>query len=246
MVQIYCQGKLNSAGCVPFLTTSGLPSTTGTQFRIVGNDMVPNEIGFLIYSGAKSNLNFHGGTLCVKSPFRRVLPAKSSGSAGTPPCSGSLLRNFNNVIQNGSDPTLTVGRTVRGQMYQRDPADPAARRSAGDDPGCARRTRGSLGRSRSRRPTHPRLSAPAMGQPAAPCDLGGAAPLDREDRRRRGGAPCRHRRSGRPDRRFGSDPIAPPTARCAGLPADLAADSPETGRATARPTATPAARRSSS
>jgi subtilisin family serine protease len=124
-VTIYCQGKLNSVGCVPFLTTAGAPSVTAGQFRIMGNDMVPNEAAFMIYSGGKANLNFHGGKLCLKAPLNRVLPPKAASTSGTPPCSGTFLRNFNNVIQNGSDPTLTVGRNIKVQMYQRDPADPA-------------------------------------------------------------------------------------------------------------------------
>ncbi len=125
MITLYCQGKLNSAGCVPFLTTAGAPSATAPQFRIMGNDMVPSEAALMLYSGGKANLNFHGGTLCVKAPFKRVLPPKSVNNSGTPPCSGAFLRNFNNVIQNGSDPSLTVGRNMKVQMFQRDPADPA-------------------------------------------------------------------------------------------------------------------------
>ena len=87
---------------------------------------VPNEIGFLIYGlNGKSNLNFHGGKLCVKTPFVRLLPPKNSGSTGTPPCSGVFKRNFNTRIQSGVDPLLTVGARVNAQYRQRDPGDPA-------------------------------------------------------------------------------------------------------------------------
>ncbi len=124
--EFYCTGKTNSLGCVPFLTTAGIPSATCTlPFPVTGRDMLPNEAGFLLYSFKKSNLNFHGGKLCVKAPVVRLLPPKGAGSSGTPPCSGRLNRNFNNRIQSGVDPQLTAGQLVHAQWRQRDPADPA-------------------------------------------------------------------------------------------------------------------------
>ena len=119
----YCQGKINSVFCVPFITTINSASASSTlPFRITGNDIVANELGFLIYSiNGRSTLGFHNGTLCVKSPFTRFLPAKNSGSTGGGVCPGVLLVNFNNRIQNGSDTTLTVGQQVNAQWYYRDP-----------------------------------------------------------------------------------------------------------------------------
>ncbi len=122
----YCTGKTNSLGCVPFLSSVGAPSATSTTpFRIVANDLVPNEAGFYLYGSQKANLNFHGGKLCVKAPFTRLLPPKGAGNAGTPPCAGVVKRDFNVLIQSGSDPSLSIGATVRSQFRQRDPADPA-------------------------------------------------------------------------------------------------------------------------
>ncbi len=123
----YCAGKTNALGCVPFITTVGFASATDTSnFTIRGEDFVPNEIGFLIYGlNGKANLNFHGGKLCVKTPFVRLLPPKNSGSTGTPPCAGVFKRNFNARIQSGADPLLTVGARVNAQYRQRDPGDPA-------------------------------------------------------------------------------------------------------------------------
>jgi hypothetical protein len=119
----YCTGKTNSEGCVPFLTFTGGPSvSSATAFRIVANDVVENQIGFLLYTiNGKSNLDFHGGKLCVKTPFTRLLPAKSSGNTAAAPCKGELSVNFNNRIQSGSDPDLTVGQRVHAQWRQRDP-----------------------------------------------------------------------------------------------------------------------------
>ena len=84
----YCQGKTNSAACVPFMTSTGSASASSTiPFRLTGNDVLANEFGFLIYGqNGRSNLGFHGGTLCVKAPFSRKLPPKNSGSNGGGPC----------------------------------------------------------------------------------------------------------------------------------------------------------------
>ncbi len=122
----YCTGKTSSLGCVPFVATAGTPSVAGTgAFSIQMLDALPGEAGILLYSSKKANLDFHGGKLCVKTPFVRVLPPKFAKNTGVPPCSGVLSRNFNNVIQGGNDPGLTLGARVFAQWRQRDPADPA-------------------------------------------------------------------------------------------------------------------------
>ncbi len=120
----YCTGKTSSLGCVPFITTTGVPSATATEpFRVVAND-VGDEVGRLWYSFKKANLNFHGGKLCIKAPHVR-LTHKTPKQTGTPPCAWSLRRNFNARIQGGLDPQLTPGQTVFAQWRGRDPADPA-------------------------------------------------------------------------------------------------------------------------
>ncbi len=125
--QLYCSGKMNSLGCVPFLNFDGTPSTTSTvPFRIRGHDFLPSEAGFMFYSvNGKSNLDFHGGKLCVKLPFKRWLPVVKAKNNGTAPCSGIMSKDFNLRIQSGADPQLTAGQTVHAQWLQRDPADPA-------------------------------------------------------------------------------------------------------------------------
>ncbi len=121
----YCNGKFNSLFCLPFLTTSGSASATSTApYIVTGNDILQDEFGFLLYSfTGRSNLSFHGGTLCIKAPIKRLLPPKSSGSPGTGFCPGELSTNFNKRIQSGADPSLTVGARVNAQYIYRDPAD---------------------------------------------------------------------------------------------------------------------------
>ncbi len=129
----YCTGKTASTACIPFLTTDANSASVTSPFpwNVRANDHVDGEAGFLIYSFQKSNLNFHGGKLCVKAPFTRTPVAKSKQApcldpftqCGATTCS-QLRRNFNATVQSGNDPGLTAGRTVRAQMFQRDPADP--------------------------------------------------------------------------------------------------------------------------
>ena len=123
---LYCSGKLNSAGCVPFLAFAGVASaSSAAPFTVEGHDFLQNEAGLLIYTvHGPWGLNFHGGKLCIKTPFVRWLPIKQAqGGAGA--CGGILKRNFNARIQSGADPQLTAGRVVNAQWIQRDPADPA-------------------------------------------------------------------------------------------------------------------------
>ena len=118
----YCSGKQNSLGCVPFLSYEGAPSTTSTlPFRLTARDVLPGESGFLLYSLSKASLPFHNATLCVKAPFTRQLPLKTSTNTGAAPCSGRFVVNFNNRIQAGVDPRLSVGATLNAQWYYRDP-----------------------------------------------------------------------------------------------------------------------------
>ena len=119
-IRTYCAGKTNSVGCLPFLTTVGSPSTSGTgAFSIIGNDVVPIESGFLTYGFKKSNLDFHGAKLCVKLPFVRTSVTQPNNTGGG--CSGWVLhRNFNTTIQSGIDPALD-------RRPRRDRAVPSAR-----------------------------------------------------------------------------------------------------------------------
>lgn len=120
--ELYCGGKGNSFNCVPYVTFTGHPSASdSTPFRITGNDVMPDQFGFLIYGSAKAHLAFHNATLCVKAPFVRLLPPKSSGNTAGGFCKGELVTNFNKHIQSAADPSLTAGAFVAAQWRYRDP-----------------------------------------------------------------------------------------------------------------------------
>lgn len=128
----YCTAKTTSQGCIPFITPTGtgLPSVSDTgQFNIQGRDVTAGNGGILVYGFGKANLNFHGGKLCVKSPIRtagKTAKSKAADVCTTVTSTGRLTTNFNNRIQGGLDPLLSVGAKVRSQWQQRDPANTIA------------------------------------------------------------------------------------------------------------------------
>ena len=96
-----------------------LNSVNANPFRITGNNMVPGEYGFIMYSFSKVDLNFHGGKLCVKTAdMEKLFPIKQADP------SGIMFRNFNNSIASGTNPMFTIGQKVCVQWYQKDPSNP--------------------------------------------------------------------------------------------------------------------------
>lgn len=121
----FCAAKMSSDGCTPFTETSGTPSaTSGAPFTLEGRDLLPGASGLLVYGFGRANLDFHGGKLCVRSPFVRVLPTQPASGGGATGCRGVLTRNFNQRIQSGVDPLLTAGARVTAQYVQQDVAHP--------------------------------------------------------------------------------------------------------------------------
>jgi hypothetical protein len=119
--EVYCTGKTTSQGLVPFITFDGYPSVVNTNalpFRIIGNDLVPGESGILLFGFQKSDLDFHGGKLCIKAPVQKLFPVKQVQP------DGSVLRNLNNVLLSPPDPMMTVGQRVYCQWRISDPTNP--------------------------------------------------------------------------------------------------------------------------
>jgi hypothetical protein len=115
----YCQAKLNSAGCLPQIHSSGSPRVGGiAAFTISASSIVGNMGGVLMYSGSSASTPFHGGILCVATPLKRVAPQNSGGTSGA--CNGALSMDFNALIRSGADPMLTAGSDVYAQYYFRD------------------------------------------------------------------------------------------------------------------------------
>jgi len=121
---IYCTGKTNSLGCVPSITSYGIPSPTATSgFTISASNARNDRFGLLIYgTSGRLALPFQGGILCLASP-KRAWTADSGGSA--PPvkdCSGEWAIDFNTFIHDAqpSGPVTLPGTVVNCQWWGRD------------------------------------------------------------------------------------------------------------------------------
>ncbi len=121
----FCVAKTNSQGCVPTISTSGVPSASSlAPFTIGAASVLSNKAGILVYGANRAATPFQGGTLCVATPVRRT-PIQMSG--GNPPpvdCSGTFAFDFNAHVRAGGDPSLVPGRRVVAQYWSRDSADP--------------------------------------------------------------------------------------------------------------------------
>ncbi len=64
--ELYCTGKLNSHGCEPYLTATGVPDASAQNgFVVAANDVVRNKFGISFWGDTPQSLPFHNGTLCV-------------------------------------------------------------------------------------------------------------------------------------------------------------------------------------
>lgn len=123
----YCEGKVNSLGCTPAMTFSGLSSTGATSgFTVAAHGELTDKLGLLLYSvTGPSSIPFQGGTLCVQSPLRT--PAQSSGGTGA--CTGRYEVDMNAFARGlaGGNPhpaLLVPGTSVWVQAWGRDPGFP--------------------------------------------------------------------------------------------------------------------------
>ncbi len=122
----FCGPKLNSQGCLPALSSSGIVSASaGAGFLLIGAPFINGKPGLLFYGISGSNSQpFFGGTLCVMPPIARTPVVDSQGNPPPDDCSGIYSIDFNAWIASGQDPALVAGRPVWAQYWARDPADP--------------------------------------------------------------------------------------------------------------------------
>jgi photosystem II stability/assembly factor-like uncharacterized protein len=107
----YCAAKQNSSGGFATIGWDGVPSVASGPFSIVVSGGLPQKLGLFFASAAgPASIPFHGGTLCLQSPFTRlpVLRLDATGSAVQPIA----------VIP------VMVGTTRWYQLFHRDPANP--------------------------------------------------------------------------------------------------------------------------
>ena len=121
--QVYCSAKASSAGCVPAIAWSGLPSASApAPFLVSASEILGGQLGVLIHAPASAALPFQGGTLCLAPPVLRT-PAQASGGGGPSSCTGAFAFDFNAWLQGGGS-GVGAGDWVHAQYWYRDPADP--------------------------------------------------------------------------------------------------------------------------
>jgi len=122
----YCTAKVNSLGCSPVIESSGVPSASlASGFIVSARDVMNNKPGLLLYStSGRQAVPFGGGTLCLRSPIRRLFGQSSGGNPPPNDCSGTYAGDFNTRIASGLDPALVAGALVQFQYWSRDPGFP--------------------------------------------------------------------------------------------------------------------------
>lgn len=136
-VRVYCEGKLNSQGCVPAIGAVGVASASSTSpFLVTCSQVVNGKRGLLFYGYAPDALPFQGGTYCIQQPTRRTVGQIAGGTPGVP-CTGSYAFDLNARIRAGFDPALVPGALVYLQYWYVDPNDPAGFGTGLSDALCA-------------------------------------------------------------------------------------------------------------
>jgi hypothetical protein len=120
---VYCEGKINSEGCVPYVDHNGAAaSVTGGDFVVHGRGHRPNSPGLLVWSLQSASTPFQGEKLCLGMPMRRT-PLLPSGSLGLGShCNSTLSFAWTSAYLGAAG--LTAGDTIYCQFWGRDDGDP--------------------------------------------------------------------------------------------------------------------------
>jgi len=121
----YCTAKVNSLGCTPSISTSGVASgSLPGPFEIRAANLRNHVIGGLVFTiNGPKIAPFMGGLLCLRPPIVRTPVLASDGSPTGYDCSGAFAFDFNAYLRTGVHPAITDGRQVWAQFWSRDPGD---------------------------------------------------------------------------------------------------------------------------
>ena len=121
---VFCQAKVNSQGCTPTISHSGVPSISeSTSFLVAADLVVSNKAGIFFYGyGGQASTPFQGGTLCSGPPRKRTPVQQSGGNPPPDDCSGRFSFDLMAWIQSGADPGLVPGVQIAGQYWYRSDA----------------------------------------------------------------------------------------------------------------------------
>ncbi len=128
----YCTAKLNSQGCLPLISASGVASSSaGSGFDIACANVLNNKPGLLLYGvHGPASSPFQGGTLCVAGPIKRTSSVNSGGNPPPTDCSGHYQIDMNafavGALGGNPLPALGIpGTIVHAQWWGRDSGFPA-------------------------------------------------------------------------------------------------------------------------
>lgn len=116
----YCTAKVNSLGCTPILSHSGIASVSGDlPFTVTATQILSNKASKLIWSRQPNAQPFQGGTLCVSVPAARTSVTSSGGTIGANDCSGVYTWAFSPSYL--ASKSFFAGETLHVQFSGRDP-----------------------------------------------------------------------------------------------------------------------------
>lgn len=119
---VFCDAKINSAGCQADIFWTGTPTLTGPDdFHLGCNELVNANFGVLIWGDTEASIPYMNATLCVQPPLIRKQIQFTAGSStgGVLDCSGTLHSGFSQSYMNGR--LLFAGTRVSAQYWYRDP-----------------------------------------------------------------------------------------------------------------------------
>jgi enediyne biosynthesis protein E4 len=80
---MYCPPLMNAAGTFSKMIPTGTPIVGNNDFGLFASDLPTNEFGIFIMGPNQATIPLFAGTLCVNTPFVRVLPIVTTGATGT-------------------------------------------------------------------------------------------------------------------------------------------------------------------
>ncbi|MBK8180894.1 MAG: hypothetical protein IPK67_18775 [Planctomycetes bacterium] len=94
---VYCTAKVNSLGCAPVITASGVSSaSSGFGFALSASNVINNKRGVMLYGNTgRASVPFSGGLRCINTPIRRSVLLNSGGNPPPNDCSGVLWLDVN-------------------------------------------------------------------------------------------------------------------------------------------------------
>lgn len=116
----YCTAKLNSQGCTPAVSSSGVASLSiADNFHARASSLLNQKNGLLFWSLAPASIPFQGAILCVQPPHHRTGVFNSGGSPSGSDCTGTFDFHFSHAYVQSEG--LVAGTQVHAQFWSRDP-----------------------------------------------------------------------------------------------------------------------------